>query len=511
MEQEHDAIIIGSGMGGLTTAALLSRAGLKPLVLEHHFAAGGNAQTFRRKRMFDFDVGLHYIGDCGPGGLFPILLKNTGIENDVELLPMDTDGFDTLVYPDLRFRVPAGWANYRRRLHETFPKERHAIDRYLEFAHAAAQGAWRPPNSEPTALERRLGKPASACTLGEVFDGLECSMRLRAVLASFSGTYAAPPSRAAAWAHAGLQEHYIKSGAYFIRGGGRALIDALVGVVKRNGGEVRLRSRVRRVLIEDGKAIGVELKSGGVLRSPIVVSNADAKRTLLEMVGRENLSRQTVETAEAGRMALPLFIIYLAMKRDPLEVSRQNTNYLLASDYDVERPYAACYEGELPEDPPVFISIASRKDPESRNIAPAGYTNLQLITAAPTALRTWGVGTSPASGGRYRHTLDYTTAKKLLEERMLDQVERVMPGFIRDVVWQESATPLTQERFTLSTGGTSYGLELSPDQMGEGRFPIATEIEGLYLVGAGTTFGHGIGGTMVSGQAAAGTILAKRG
>jgi phytoene dehydrogenase-like protein len=83
-----------------------------------------------------------------------------------------------------------------------------------------------------------------------------------------------------------------------------------------------------------------------------------------------------------------------------------------------------------------------------------------------------------------------------------------MPGFIRDVVWQESATPLTQERFTLSSGGTSYGLEFTPDQFLEGRFPIATEINGLYLVGAGTVFGHGIAGTMVGGQAVAGTVLA---
>ena len=331
------------------------------------------------------------------------------------------------------------------------------------------------------------------------------------MLGSFSGTYAVPPSRAAASAHAGLQEHYIKSGAYFIKGGGRTLVDALVGVIKSNGGEVRLRSRVRRVLVEDGRASGVELAGGEVLRSQIVVSNADAKRTLLEMVGQENLSREMKEKAEGRRMALPLFIIYLAMKRDPLEVSPQNTNYLVSSSYDIDKPYAGCDEGALPDEPTVFISIASRKDPESRNIAPAGYTNLQLITVAPAALSTWGVERSPASGGRYRHTLDYTMAKKLMEERMLDQVERMMPGFIRDVVWQESATPLTQERFTLSTGGTSYGLELTPDQMGGGRFPIATEIEGLYLVGAGTIFGHGIGGTMVSGQAAAGTILAKGG
>jgi len=510
VNEERDVIVIGAGMGGLTAAALLSRAGLKPLVLEHHFAPGGNAQTFRRKRMFDFDVGLHYIGECGKGGLFPALMRNLGIEDEIEFLPMDPDGFDTLVFPDFTFRVPVGWDKFRHRLHAVFPGERAAIDRYLEFAQESGRRPLPQSEGEPTDMERRLGKRFPECTLQEVFDGLECSLRLRAVLSSFTGTYAVPPSRASAILNARLQHHYISGGAYFIKGGGRSLIDALVGVIEGNGGELRLRSRVRRILVEGGRARGVELVSGKTLRARVVVSNADAKRTLLDLVGREHLSSETVEKTQQARMALPLFVIYLAMKRAPLELGIPNTNYALSPGYDVEEAYAACDRGELPEETAVFLSIASRKDPESANIAPPGYTNLQVMSIAPPSLQTWGVDASPAEGGRYRHTLDYTTAKKLMEERLLAQVERSMPGFLRDIVWKESATPLTQERFTLSTGGTSYGLEGSPEQLGEGRYAMATEIAGLYMVGASTLFGHGIAGTMVSGTATANLILGQR-
>src|SRR3990172_6928706 len=115
-----DAIVIGSGIGGLTAAATLANSGLRPLVLEHHFAPGGNAQTFRRRKMFDFDVGLHYIGGCEPGGAFPTLFERLGVDG-IEFLPMDPDGFDTIRLPDLTFRVPAGWDRYGERLREPLP------------------------------------------------------------------------------------------------------------------------------------------------------------------------------------------------------------------------------------------------------------------------------------------------------------------------------------------------------------------------------------------------------
>jgi all-trans-retinol 13,14-reductase len=507
-QEEYDAIVIGSGMGGLTSAALMAKAGLRTLVLEHHFAAGGNTQCFRRKKMFDFDVGLHYIGDCGPGGLYPAVMGQLGLADKVEFLPMDPDGFDTLIYPDFRFRVPASWEKYEGRLKEAFPEEARAIERFVAVMKALAGRRFSGPTPEIESIERRLNKSWDACTLGEVFDSLECSLRLRSVLSAESGTYGAPPSRASAALHAFILEHYLKDGAYYVRGGSRALIDALASTIEENGGTIRLRSRVRRILLEKGRVAGVELAKGEVFRARHIVSNADAKRTFLEMVGEEHISGELAERLRAYRMSLPLFIIYLSLQVDPRDLNLSNSNYFLTPVYDPEEQYALAYEGKIPEKPGAFITIASLKDPESRNIAPEGYTNLQIMTVAPPQLSSWGVEQSPGSGGRYRHTMPYTLAKRTLEERILQVTEEMMPGFLKNIVWRESATPLTQERFTLSTAGTSYGFEHSPDQFGERRLPTQTEIPGLYLAGANTIFGHGIAGAMVSGVAAGSTVIA---
>lgn len=114
---EWDAIVIGAGLGGLSAAAYLATNGQRVLVLEQHYVAGGNAHVFRRKRSkrtFEFDVGVHYIGDCAPGGAILNVLRGVGLEDEIEFLELDPDGFDTILFPGVTFRVPKGWDKYRR-------------------------------------------------------------------------------------------------------------------------------------------------------------------------------------------------------------------------------------------------------------------------------------------------------------------------------------------------------------------------------------------------------------
>src|SRR5262245_6623042 len=133
-----DALVVGSGIGGLVCAAYLSVAGLRVLVLEHHDIAGGNAHVFRRRREYEFDVGVHYLGDCGPDGLLPAILGGLGLAGRVKFAPMDQDGFDLIKIPGVTLAVPADWDRYRRRLRDVLPDDAAGIDTFIEICQGIA-------------------------------------------------------------------------------------------------------------------------------------------------------------------------------------------------------------------------------------------------------------------------------------------------------------------------------------------------------------------------------------
>ncbi len=514
-----DAIVIGSGLGGLTTAAYLATNGMRTLVLEQHYVAGGNSHVFRRKAAkgklnFEFDVGVHYIGDCEPGGTIPMVLRGVGLEGKIEFLPMDPDGFDTLMFPGLTVKVPKGWDKYRERLVAALPDDETGIHRCLDVMEAVARefGQVKLPVA-PEDMPRMMQAAPTFMkwgmrSLAELYEDCGLGQKARAVIAAESGDYAAPPSRVPVILHAVLMDHYLKAGGFYPKGGGQVIAAHLVDVIRSNGGEVRTQVKVERIIIEDSRVAGVTLTGGEVLRAPVVVSNADLKRTLLDMVGREHISETTAARVDGYRMALPLFCVYLGLDID-LRETMPNTNFWCFSSFDVEGMYQDAYEGRVPRDLMLYITAGSVKDPGNEAMAPKGCTSLEVMTLVPAGYRFWEVEKGPASGEKYQRNEEYRSVKTSLMEAMISGAEQYIPGLREHIVWKEAATPVTQERYTLSTGGTSYGIELSTDQFGPLRPSPKTEIEGLYLAGASTVFGHGITGVMRGGVGCASAVLGR--
>lgn len=507
---DWDAIVIGSGIGGLTTAAYLTTNGMRTLVLEQHDLMGGCSQVFRRKRRYEFDVGCHYLLDCGPGGILPTVLRGVGLEGRVEFTPMDPDGFDTFVAADRTLRVPVGWDALTERVVEQFPDEVDAATRCLRDLRTIGEltASLYAPSAANVGLELLRSPGATLRTvrsafssLDEFMDGYGLSRELRGVLSAYAGLLGVQPSDFPVPVLAFLWDHVLKSGGWYPRGGGQALAANLIEVIRSHGGAVRTQARVEQILISGGRATGVRLEGGETFNARYVVSNADARQTYLNLVGEQHLRRRTVANVKSWRMAGLAVSVYVGVDLDLSKVMPA-TNYWVMPDYTMQLP-VGLHEMPPADQMPVWITSGASKDPDG-SFDGRGHSTLEMVTFLPDDDRIW----APGGDGPYSSDERYLAFKQHVEDGVIAQATKVIPAIEGHIVWRESSTPLTHARYTSSSQGAWGGVALSRSQMLT-RPRNGTEIKGLYLAGGSTLYGPGITSVARGGLAVAGSILGR--
>mgnify|MGYP002652402414 CR=1 FL=1 len=523
MNEQFDAVVIGSGVGGLTAAAYLAAAGRRTLVLEAYDLIGGSTHAFRRAGKWEFDVGVHYLADCGPDGDIPAILRGVGLGEVVRFVELDPTGFDRIVVPGATVAVPRGWDNFRAALCAAFPAERPAIDHVtgiLERLGGAANQATSPRSTWTLAtsgLRAGLAARWSLRPLTHLLDSVPMSRALRTVLTVHFETYSTPPNRVPAVVHAVALNTLLTTGAWYPAGGGQVLAARLGQAIVANGGEIRTRNRVRRIEVEAGAVRGVRLDDGTCIDAPIVVSNADIKKTFTDLVDARHLRRRTRRRFTKYRMSLPYFNSYLGVNID-LRAASPQCNYFVAPTTDpIEDILAELENATIPVETrvtraaqrmPIYIHLSSVKDPDNPRTAPPGGTSVEVMGAVPAAPELWGLHSWPIDAS-YQQNPEYLRLKNVWTDIMVERLLRVFPQAEGHIVWREAATPFTQSRFTTATDGAGYGLRMSLNQFGPLRPGTRTEIDGLYLAGGSYSWGPTVSGAMLSGIHAAGSILGE--
>lgn len=497
MSDRWDAIIVGAGIGGLVCAGYLAACGMRVLVVEQHDVAGGNAHVFRRRRAYQFDVGTHYLGDCGPDGVLPAILGGLGVADRVRFCPMDPDGFDRIITPSVRLDVPTGWARFGERLIAALPENAAALRAFLNICvpiARAVRGRLLDPHGDISGLPAAVLRWGRR-TLQQLFDHCGLSTRAQAVLSAQLGNYGSFPPDTLVTTHVTMVDNYLR-GAYYPAGGGQMIVAALVEAIEAHGGVLWTRAKADRITIDDGTVTGVTLADGRTPRAPIVVSNADYRRTVLELCPGAFPAPVVRRTSDAS-MTMGLATLFVALDT---EEPRPNANIWWWDTEDLADAADRVRSGS-DEVPFVFLSFSSVKDPVHGSSCPPGQTNFQIMTLCPPDHRRWGVD----PGKRYRREPAYLAARERFTASLLAAAEQAIGPFRHRIVHLEAATSLTQERYTLSSGGSPYGL----GRWGRtGQRPdLRTGVDGLYLAGQNTRYGSGIGAVAVSGIACASAIL----
>lgn len=268
---------------------------------------------------------------------------------------------------------------------------------------------------------------------------------------------------------------YLADGAYYCRGTFQKFAEALAAAITERGSEILLRSPVRRIRVEHGRACGVLLENGQRIDAPLVISNADATQTVEELVGPEAFTPRYLGRLRRMKPSLSAFVGYLAARLPLSDENRYHETFLYAS-LDHEEAHRSSLAGS-----PNWLSVTipTLADP---NLAPDGEQLMILTTLLP-----------------YGEAGQWRSSKRRMLDRLIDRADGCFDGLKQNLVFAEAGSPRTMERYTRNRGGALYGWEISPSQVGPGRLENVTPIEGLRFAGHWTQPGGGIYGVVSSG------------
>ncbi|HMG82889.1 MAG TPA: NAD(P)/FAD-dependent oxidoreductase [Ferruginibacter sp.] len=503
-----DTIIIGSGAGGLSTAVCLARANQKVLVLEQHYVPGGWCHSFLLNGQ-RFSPGVHYIGQMDKGSSTSELFEALGIANDLVFFKMKKEAYEHCWIGDERIDMPAGMDELYESLSKRFPAEKKGLKKYLKVIEQVSKQIYLIPkmngfwdNLTIPFRTPQLGK-YGLFSLKKVIDWHIKDPLLKKVLNIQCGDHGLPPAQASFPLHCAVMDHYIQGG-FYPMGGGGAIVKAMTNSIKKNGGEVRISQNVKKILLEtDGKkkrAIGIELESGEQIKAKRVVSNADPTTTYLELVGKENLSKKLLEKLDKTTYSVTSLILFLTVDMDVRAAGMDSGNIWMLRNQDLDDLYKDMSADDIltEEDfPAAFISCTTLKDPASFN---GRYHNLEVVTF---------INYAPFE--KFTHedaerSEAYLQFKKRVCEKLLNNLEKVLPTVRDHIVQMELGTPITNEFYINSTKGSVYGTEKNFKQTGPFSFGNTSEIENLYMAGA-SILAHGVGGATNSGIQTAAKIL----
>lgn len=502
--KDWDVIVVGSGLGGLSCAGMLAKNGRRVLVLEKHKKVGGYAHQFKRKAgkdvTYHFDVALHVTGAMNEGGSSRRILEEMGAWDKIEVKRLGE--MFRASFPDFEITVPDDKELFHKKLVEQFPGDRDGIDSLFamidtfadevaELQAAAIPGG--PPQADFAERYPTLAKYMAASLHDFVFDHLT-DEKAAAVFCQLWPYIGLPPKRASAFLYMQMWLSFFKGGAYYIQGGGYALSKAMASCVEERGGKVLTRREVTRILVEDGRCVGVETKDDGEFTAPVVVSNAPAPITFGDLIEDSEVDSAYLEQVRSMEHSISIIQAYIGLKGTPQEIGFEDAEYFLNPTYDYEEGF----DRMLDDDYSLGSCVLANNTMVNPGDTPPGRSIIEIAVL--------GVGKHWCGLKKD----EYKKKKAKVTEMLIDRFSEIIPDIRERIEVIEVGTPHTMERYTGNPGGAVYGYASTPTGHSIFRPNADTPIPGLYLASAWTFPGPGFGGTLAGGATTAAIILNKK-
>ncbi|OEJ98887.1 phytoene dehydrogenase [Flavivirga aquatica] len=503
-----DTIIIGSGVGGLSSGICLSRAGQKVLILEQHDVPGGWCHSFYLDG-HRFTPGVHYVGLVGKGLSTSELYEGLGIANEIAFYRQNPEAFEHCWIGNERFDYPADFKTFENKLIERFPQEKKNIIKYLNLVTnigkqldliPKVRGFWQLITIP--FRTKHMGKYAPF-SLKRVMGWYIKDPLLQNILNIQVGDHGLPPAKASFVFHSAIMHHY-SSGGFYPMGGGGAIVKAMTNAIKVKDGIIKTSTLVKRILLENGKkknkAIGVELANGDQIFANNIISNADPGITYQKLIGEEHLSKRLKKKLHNTTYSCTSLMLFLVVDMDVKKAGLDSGNIWRIPNVNMDDLHSDMQKNDILEDdefPGMFISCTTLKDPISYD---GKHHTLEAITYINyDAFKAF-------EGEDIERSQAYLKFKEQLITKFFVTLEKVIPGISNHVVLKELGTPLTNKYYINTTRGNVYGTEKTLKHIGPFAYKTKSEIDNLYMCGA-SIVSHGVAGASYSGVQTAAAIL----
>lgn len=493
MKKEYDILVIGSGLGGLVSALILAKEGLKVCVLEKNNQYGGNLQTFSRDKLI-FDTGVHYLGGLSKGQNLNQYFSYLEIMDDLEIKKMDEDAFDRITFEDDTTEYPhaQGYENFVKQLSEFFPNEKENIENYCEEIQYVCSQFPRYNVIGNDNYDREI----LHLNTKRFIESITSDKKLQSVLLGSNFLYAGDSENAPFYVHALTVNSYIQSAYKCVRGGSQ-ISKLLIRKLRQYGAEVHKHSEVSEMIFKDDLLDTVKTRSGKEYHAKKFISNIEIRSTI-KLIGEERLKKSFLNRVMSWEPAPSCFSVYLVLKPHTIQAFNYNI-YHHSSTEHVWSTYR--YTTEAWPETYMLSSTPSKLYPEfAESLTAISYMNFDEVEAWKNTVNT--------VADEHERGKQYEKFKQEKAEKMIDALEKKIPDLRHAIKKVYTSSPLSYRDYIGSFEGNMYGYMKSSENPLKTMVSPRTKINNLFLTGQSVNM-HGILGVTIGAFNTCAEILGR--
>lgn len=487
----YDAVIIGSGLGGLATALMLCKNGMKVVVLEKNRQAGGALQIFSRDKAI-IDTGVHYVGSLAPGQSLAKYFSYFGIYDKLKLERLDRDCFDLVSLPNGDFPYAQGFDEYAEQLAQYFPREKEGLKKYVKALQEVIH--FFPVYNVEPGLTNPIENKWMQISAKDWIAGFISDPILREVLAGTNLLYEGRPDSTPAYLHAMTVASYIHSAWRMVDGGGQ-IPRYLVDEIRKLGGEFKNYSEVTELRMQNGLISEAITRSGESYQGKHFVSGIHPF-LLYQLIPENTIRKGYVNRILALPNTLGSFTAHCIMK--PHSFPYRNHNLYGFSSHEVWESHTY-NQNDWPRS---FAAFFSRRTGDEKYTECANLMTLMRFDE----VQAWANTHRTYPHYTISRGAEYEAWKEEKIEKLINQAEQKMPGFKDAVQSVYTSTPLSYRDYLGTPEGSMYGVLKDARSPYTSVFSPRTKIPNLFMTGQNLNL-HGIVGTTISAVVTASEML----